>query len=293
MTIGILSSIKYDHEMQTAFQQGFSSTAGALPTLITRDDLGFSPANIDPAIQYLNGQANMIVTFGGRAACNRMIASGQNHLPFVSLIGSNLNLTPGGLFKGYINLAAINMNMQRITWLANHVQGAAVGSAGHIGLFYNSTTSWGPTEATEFTDPSIPTTGASTVPISSTTLGNPTAAHFSSDFAHFPAGTKAIIVGASAFFHKHRDALIQAANSFGAYMCYPAMTYKNTQGTHQPTPGRSVILGVDLDGRYASVANSAYYLMGSILAAGVYNHGNYNGTPNPQTQIAPTITQPL
>jgi hypothetical protein len=202
MTIGILSSIKYHPKMQTAFQNGFVSTAGPLPALVIREDLGFNATKIDPAIEFLNGRADMIVTFGGAAACNRMVAltaSGDNQLPFVSLVGSSYGLTLSGLFRGFVTLADITTDIGRVTWLANHVKNAVSGpssSGGNIGLYYNSNTSWGPHEAASFT-------GASTVAVSSATLDDPSLTNFSNDLAGFPAGTRAVVVSASFFFHKN------------------------------------------------------------------------------------------
>jgi hypothetical protein len=285
MTVGILSSVPYDDKMASAFQDGFVSFPAVLPALPlpTQADVGFDGDDLDLAIQNLLGVAgpavNMIVTFGGVAACNRMIAS--KSLPFVSLVGTSSYLTVTGLFKGCVTLDDIMEDVGRVKWLGNHVNGAVGGpssSGGNIGLYYNNATKWGSDEAADFT-------GASTVAASQATLTNPVKGNFYNDFKIFPAGTRAVVVSASGFFHENREPLIAAANKYGAYFCYPLMTYKNSDGTNQPTPGDAVIYGVDLDGRYSSDVNSAYYLMG-VMAATVWNAGACNGTPNPPTQNA-------
>jgi hypothetical protein len=294
MTIGILSSVKYHPKMQKAFEDGFVSFPAALPAMPPpQDDVGFHPDDLDQAIQNLLAVAgppavNMIVTFGGVAACKSMIAS--NSVPFVSLVATSCGLTPSGLFRGFVTLDDIKEDAGRVKWLANHVNNAVGGPSsggGNIGLFYNSAAPWGPDEAMHFT-------GASTVPASQATRDNPVAGNFYNDFQGFPTGTKAIVISAAGLFYKNRDALIPAANKYGAYICYPLMGYKNSDGTNPnpPTSGDAVIYGVDLDGRYGSNINSAYYLMG-VMAALVWNAGACNGTPNPPIQIAPRVIHPL
>jgi hypothetical protein len=291
MTIGILSSVKYDAKMKKAFQEGFKSTGAALPVFAPpQDSVGFKTAALDTAINTLitTSGVNMIVSFGGVAACKRMIA--KSTYPFVSVVGTTSDLQVGGNFMGFVTFEDIKEDKGRVTWLANHVNGAVGGNNGNIGLYYNSTSSWGDDEANNFT-------GASSVAASAATLSAPSIATFSNDFAEFPDGTKAVVISAAGFFYANRETLIPAANSYGAYICYPLIGYENKDGTNpptdQPTPGNAVIYGVDLDGRYSSsVAGSAYYVAGAMAAA-VWNGGACNGTPNPQIQTAQRLVQTL
>jgi hypothetical protein len=280
MAIGILSSIDFHPKMRDAFSAGFGA---ALPALTVADDVGFKPADLDHAIGVLLAAGvGMIATFGGVTASKRMKAS--NSLPFVSVVGSSYDLNLSNLFRGYVDLDDIKEDAGRVTWLANHVNNAVGGSGGNIGLYYNANTPWGPDEAMHFT-------GASKIAASLATHANPSAGNFFNDLNSFPAGTRAIVLSAAGFFHRRRDALITAANNYGAYMCYPLMGYRNVGGV-QPTSGNAVIYGVDLDGRHGSAVNSAYYIAG-VMAAAVWNGGACDGTPNPQIQTAHRVVHPL
>jgi hypothetical protein len=262
-TVGILSSIHYSGAMQTSFLAGFKTTAH----FNILDERGYGQGLRDAAVALENSGANLIVTFGGLIACNAAKQAGGN-IKFISLIGG---LPPGflppvdGNFVGCCNLQSFTHDGPRITWLVNNAKAA---NAQNVGLLYNSHSVMGPLEASA----QYWTGGAVVDAVNG--WNNP--ANFPQDFAGFPANIQAIVISADAYFHKHKDALIAAANGSGKYICYPLHVYRNANGTPKPTHGNAVIIGPDLHEVNPIDPQSAYYQMG-LMAATVLGGAN----PNP------------
>lgn len=108
MTIGILSTIAYTARMSDAFNRGLSD-ATAQAGIKQQVDQGFKSANLHTAIKaLLNGGATLIATFGGVAACKAAINYQTTQpFPFISLVGTSDHLSPGGNFKGCVNLTKL------------------------------------------------------------------------------------------------------------------------------------------------------------------------------------------
>jgi hypothetical protein len=262
-TIGILSSIHYSGAMQTSFLAGLNMPAH----FNILEDKGYGQDLRDAAVTLEGSGANLIVTFGGLVACDAAKHAGGS-IKFISLIGglpSGFIPPVDGNFVGCCSLQSFTHDGPRITWLVNNAKAA---NAQNVGLLYNSHSVMGPVEAS----PPNWTGGA----VVDAVNGWTDPANFPRDFAGFPGNIQAIVISADAYFHKHKDALISAANGSGKYICYPLLTYRNTNGSVQPTHGNAVIIGPDLHGVNPIDPQSAYYQMG-VMAATVLRGAN----PNP------------
>jgi hypothetical protein len=272
-TVGILSSIDYNGAMQTSFLAGFNMTAN----FNIMDDRGYGQPLRAAATSLEASGADVIVTFGGLVACNAA-KQAVGHIKFISLIGG---FPPGfippvdGNFVGCCNLQSFTQDRARIAWLVGNGKAA---NAHNVGLLYNSHSVMGPTEA------SATNWTGGTVVDAVNGWANP--ANFPQDFAGFPANIQAIVVSADPYFHRHRNDLILAANGSGKYICYPLRSYRNLNGTHQPTPGRAVIIGPDLHETNPISSQSAYYQMG-VMAATVLGGANPNPAIVPIAQAPP------
>jgi hypothetical protein len=272
-TIGILSSIHYNGAMQTSFLAGLNTLAH----FDILDDRGYGQPLLDAAVSLEGSGASLIVTFGGLVACRAAEQAGGN-IKFISLIGG---LPPGftppvnGNFVGCCNLQSFTHDGPRVTWLVNNGKAA---SAQNVGLLYNSHSVMGPLEA------AAPNWTGGAVVDAANGWTNP--ANFPRDFAGFPKNIQAIVISADAYFHKHKDDLIAAANGSGKYICYPLQTYRNTSGIHRPTHGNAVIIGPDLHGINPIDTQSAYYQMG-VMAATVLGGANPNPAIVPIAQAPP------
>jgi hypothetical protein len=262
-TIGILSSIHYSGAMQTSFLAGLNTSAH----FNILEDKGYGRALRDAAVTLEGSGADLIVTFGGLIACEAAKQAGGS-IKFISLIGG---LSPGfiqpvdGNFVGCCNLQSFTHDGPRINWLVNNGKAA---NAQNVGLLYNSHSVMGPVEAS----PAHWTGGA----VVDAVNGWTDPANFPRDFTGFPANIQAIVISADAYFHKHKDDLIRAADGSGKYICYPLLTYRNTNGSVQPTHGSAVIIGPDLHEVNPIDPRSAYYEMG-VMAATILRGAN----PNP------------
>jgi hypothetical protein len=245
-----VSSIGYDAKMTTAFNAGL---APLNPTQTILDKLKFKTQNIQAAIQQLNADTNigLIVTFGGNFTWN--VADQYANKPFISLIGGMLptSTMPGsGQFAGAVTLDSFGTDTARINDLVNVMPKV---QASEIWLLYDPRAFMTPAELGNWP-------GGGTTPAMNG-ISDPT--KFGLDFANIPNTAKAVVISAAPYFLHNREGLIAAANTWGKYICYPLLRYRNKDGTNQPTPGLATLFGPDL----CEGQNSAYELMGQMANA--------------------------
>jgi hypothetical protein len=257
--IGILSSIHYSNNMQTAFQSGLGMNP--LPSIYPDVNQGFTTNRLNTALNNIAANnATLIVTFGGLIACNAAINHpvGNPNIPFISLVGDASVFAVGGNFRGCVSLESFALDSVRIAWLIT--QGFP---ANAIGLYYNPNSAMANRELAGWT-------GGQTVPAANASA-NPTQQNFTADLITFGPGIRAIVVSADPLFQDNKDFLIAAANATGNYMCYPFRDYTNKNGT-QPNSGSAVIIGPDLT---KNNSDGAYYMIGQMAAA-IFNGVNAN-----------------
>jgi hypothetical protein len=270
--IGLVSSIDFQStKAQAAFQAGVGSVSGL--TYNYRDKVGFNRTRLAEAINKVvsDPAVTLVVTVGGLAVCNEAIVNTTKS--FISLIGW-LPSTPfpqpanSTLFRGCVTLDSPTNNQTRINYI-HTTWGVPIPN---ITLLYDPDTAMAIQEVANWG-------GATPVPLDSS---NPSS--FSSVFDNLPNTVQAVVISAAPAHHKHREQLISAANKWGGYVCYPLLSYANTGGNNQPTSGKAVTIGPDLDGNTAG----AYFLLGQMAGtiiggqnpSSVIVHAN-QGTPNP------------
>jgi hypothetical protein len=248
--IGIVSSIGYDAKMITAFNAGLSPLN---PTQTVLDKLKFKTQDILTAIKQFNADTTigLIVTFGGNFTWN--VADESAAKPFISLIGGMLptSTMPGsGQFVGAVTLDSFGTDTARINDLVNVMPKV---QASEIWLLYDPRAFMTPAELANWP-------GGGTTPATNG-ISDPT--KFGLDFANIPNTAKAVVISAAPYFLHHREDLIAAANTWGKYICYPLLRYRNADGANKPTPGLTTLLGPDL----CEGAPNAYKLMGAMANA--------------------------
>jgi hypothetical protein len=242
--IGILSSIDYNTDMQTAFGAGYV-TVGALPNTFVADKAGYQSAKLRTALHTLlnNPQVTLISLVGGRPSIN----------------------PPLGYFAGCCDLESYTGDAARVAVLTNpanggHFPGGSAFQAADIGLLYDSQSAMAQDELATW---GTLNTGAAV----DATNGVANPSNFGLDFNQFPQNIQAVVVSADPYFHRYRNQLIAAANASNKYICYPLLSYRNHSGT-RPAAGLACIVGPDLVG---NVAAGAYYQMG-VMAANIINN---------------------
>jgi hypothetical protein len=263
--IGILSSIDYNTDMQTAFGAGYV-TVGALPNTFVADKAGYQSAKLRTALHTLlnNPQVTLIVTFGGLIAYN--VAQAYSTMTFISLVGGRPSINPPlGYFAGCCDLESYTGDAARVAVLTNpanggHFPGGSAFQAADIGLLYDSQSAMAQDELATW---GTLNTGAAV----DATNGVANPSNFGLDFNQFPQNIQAVVVSADPYFHRYRNQLVAAANASNKYICYPLLSYRNHSGT-RPAAGLACIVGPDLVG---NVAAGAYYQMG-VMAANIINN---------------------
>jgi hypothetical protein len=269
--IGLVSSIDFQStKAQAAFQAGLGSITGL--TYAYRDKVGFNRTKIANVINKLSSDqsVSLIVTVGGLITCNEAVMNSTK--PFISLIGWLPNSpfsqpANSSLFRGCVTLdspTATN-NQNRISYIHNN-WGVPIPD---IVLLYDPDTAMATQELANWA-------GGTPVPLDSSNPGS-----FSDTFDNLPNAVQAVVISAAPAHHKHREQLISAANKWGQYVCYPLLSYANTGGNNQPTSGKALTYGPDLDGMITT-APGAYYQLGQMAATII-------GGSNPSTLVVSVL----
>jgi len=283
-TIGIVSSIDYNAEMQTSFLAGLNMNP--VPNFIILDKRTYAAVPLQNAVDALiAAPVDLIVTFGGLVAWNAAWVRTPAHgIRFISLIGgqpaAGFTPPPSGLFVGCCDLQSYSQNLIRINWLRAHVAGVGNNPA-NIGLLYGSHSVMRTDELNAW----IAAGGGQRV---DATNGYTNPATFNVDFNGFLPGITAIVISADPHFHRFRDPLIQAANGSGRYICYPLPSYRNPNGSSQPTPGNAVVIGPDFYRLNPINANAAFHQMG-VMARNVLGGAAPGVVPVPQEPASPIV----
>jgi hypothetical protein len=74
--------------------------------------------------------------------------------------------------------------------------------------------------------------------------------------------TRAVIVSADPYFQDNKEALIEAANKEPIFVCYPLTNYRNNNGIHKPSAGRTLLYGPRLEAAIGQMGT----LAGTVLA---------------------------
>jgi hypothetical protein len=276
--IGLVSSIDFQStKVQAAFQAGLGTISGL--TYAYKDKVGSNRTKIADAISKLNGDQNvtLIVTVGGLIVCNEAIVNSTKQ--FISLAGWLPNSpfsqpANNSLFRGCVTLDSPTgtNNTNRI----NYIHTTWDVPITNIVLLYDPDTAMATQEIANWG-------GGTPVP-----LDNSNPDSFSDVFGNLPATVQAVVISAAPAHHKHREQLISAANKWGGYVCYPLLSYANAGGNNQPTSGKALTYGPDLEGNNSNNNPGAYYQLGQ-MAATILNNQNPSqlvvhvgqGNPNP------------
>ena len=85
--------------------------------------------------------------------------------------------------------------------------------------------------------------------------------------------TDAVVISSDPFFSYARDDLVRAANTSGLTVCYPFAVY--TTAIPQPTPGKSMWYGPELDAAYTLAGGKT----GSVLSEPTTSAGMDTANP--------------
>jgi hypothetical protein len=261
--IGVVSSIAITPAMKTDFE------AGASPNNVQyKQNVKYKRRELRKAVRDFNDNVDcvLIVTVGGLVAWEaaNSVLDKPSDKRFVSLIGAYPDDASDRFFGG---VSVLNpSNEARIQSLISDKNF----SRDEICLFYNPNSEQRNKELGEWR-------GANPVPGGIDATGDNVSTKYGQAFGKIPDTVKAVIVTTDAHFQNTKDALIDAANYRGKFMCYPLKEYKNTTGTTKPLPGSTRFHGPALTQAYASGGlTSAYKLLGQRAATVITSGSKLN-----------------
>jgi hypothetical protein len=259
--IGVISSIAIDPGLLGAFTQQLPNGTTVTPY----PSLTYNKNKLTRQIKKLDNDPAcvLIVTIGGSVtyeAANAYLTD-SNQKQFISLVGSvPESANQSSQLYGGVALNSAETNSYRIKWLKNN----AGFPPNQITLLRNLNSEMRAREAALWAGNECIVNGGND------TNGDNSNATYAADFAKI--STPAVIISADPYFQDSKAQLIQAANAWGGYVCYPLQDYNN--GT--PTPTKGVLIGPSLLVAYQMLGGQANAFLQSAASPGVVPVQNPN-----------------
>lgn len=269
--IGVISTIDIPQEFRDAFERGVND---ATVLIKYRHAATYKTAKLAKKVRRFNKDADigLIVTVGGLkaydAAAQFIIAK-----PFVSLVGV-APTNASAKCRGGVTLNSVQYNSNRVNYLTTKLGCSAI----EIGLLQNPNSTMQAAEVDNWAN-SIGA-GAITPAGNDTGVDENDSATYQDAFLSISGGIKGLVVSSDPFFQDTKDELVDEANKWGKYVCYPSQAFGRARP--RPKAGLATLLGPDLVAAYQSLGARAK----SVLDT------NANLTPlfEPAVQITTEIT---
>jgi hypothetical protein len=244
--IGVVSSIKVPPALRAAFKRGLNN-----PDVLIKVEhaASYKKNKLKLKVQQFNADVDigLIITVGGSITYEA--ADSFATKPFLSLVGVT-PATPGTKCFGGVTLQSYQSNPLRI----GHLEGKGYAKA-QIGLFHNPNSAMASAEKAAWT-------GATPLPGGVNSSGDNDFTTYPADFAKLPSSVTAVVISADPYFQETKDALVDAANTSGQYICYPLQDYGGA--SPKPTHLKATLYGPALVDPYALLGERA----AKVLATG-------------------------
>jgi hypothetical protein len=259
--IAVISSIAIDPSLLGTFTQQLPGGTTVTPY----PSLTYKKNKLARQIKKLDNDSAclLIVTVGGSVAYEVANAylTDANQKHFISLVGSLPEAAnQSSQLYGGVALKSAETNSFRITWLTNN----AKFQPNQITLLRNLNSEMRARESALWQGNECVVNGGND------TNGDNSSATYAADFAK--VSTPAVIISADPHFQDSKAQLIQAANTWGGYVCYPLQDYNSGA----PTPTKGVIIGPSLLDAYKTLGQHANMFLQAGASPGIVPVQNPN-----------------